>query len=142
MKPKYFELYELLPQDFYINYKDNNNIWFCFDGRILETADRLRTRYGRLTANDWYWGGRNQYRGWRPPNCEIGAKLSQHKFGRSIDFHSNEISSKEIREDIKKNYETDDAFRYITCIEDFNGMNWVHVDCRVHDKYKHGLLIV
>lgn len=134
---KYFELYELLPQDFYINYKNNNNIWFCFDGRILETVDRLRARYGRLIANDWYWGGQNQYRGWRPFNCEVGAKLSQHKFGRAIDLIPKEITVDEIRNDIKKNYESDDTFRYITCIED--GVGWLHVDCRY---YKYGLLII
>jgi hypothetical protein len=140
MKPKYFELYELLPQNFYINYKNLNNIWFVFDGRILETIDRLRIRYGKLIANDWIWGGQNQYRGWRPPNCDVGAKLSQHRFGRAIDLIPKEVDVIEIIEDIKNNYESDDTFRYITCIED--NIGWLHFDVRNHNKYKNSLLIV
>jgi hypothetical protein len=138
--PKYFKLYELLPKEFYEGNKHKGDrLWAMFDDRILYTQDRLRLRYGPMICNDWHWGGYNQYRGWRPFDCKIGAYLSQHKFARAIDSRSTKVSSEEIRKDIRSNIWHED-FKYITCIED--GVSWLHISCQNWDKKEKGLLII
>ncbi len=64
-KPKHFQTYELLPEDFYEAHKHlgDDRLWLMFDDRALQTVDWLRDVYGPITLNDWRWGGRNHYRG-------------------------------------------------------------------------------
>ena len=137
--PKYFQPYELVPEDVYIELEERPwIIWQLFDPRVLYTADKIRQYYGKMIANTWFWEGEHQYRGWRPPKCEIGAVYSQHRFGRAIDLVPVEVTAEEIRQDIKAGKTGSDGsiFQYITCIED--GVGWLHFDVR---NYK-GLLIV
>jgi len=140
-KSEHFELYELLPEYFYgVHKHKGDTLWLMFDDRVLWTADQLWKLYGpTVIANDWYWGGKNRYRGWRPWNCEIGADLSQHKFGRALDQKFKYVTAKEVRQDIK-NDPWKDEFKYITCIED--NTNWLHFDVRNWLKEQHGLLII
>jgi len=143
--PGGFELYELFPKAFYEdNFSPRNipKLWGVFDYRLKYTMDRLRVRYGPLVANDWYWGGVNQYRGWRPTDCIIGAKFSQHKYGRAVDLKTGRGSKKtvqEIRGDILKDPFNED-FKYITCLE--MNITWLHFDIRDYNKEKFGILKV
>ena len=129
--PKHFKPYELVPKVTFRTISERV-IWYLFDPRILYVVDHIRKRYGKMIANTWYWGGEHQYRGWRPPRCEIGAVYSQHRFGRALDLVPTEVTVEEIRRDIKKG----ESFHFITCIEE--GVSWLHVDVR---NYK-GLLII
>ena len=130
--PKWFKPYELVPRATYELLKNKPwIIWQLFDNRVLYVADRVRKRYGKMVCNTWYWGGVHQYRGWRPSRC-IGARWSQHKFGRAIDLVPVETTAERIRQDIKAG----EGFSGITCIED--GVDWLHFDVR---NYK-GLLII
>jgi len=131
--PKYFKPYELVPKATYELLKNKPwIIWQLFDNRVLYIGDRIRKRYGKMIANTWYWGGIHQFRGWRPSRCPVGARWSQHRFGRALDLVPVEISAEEIRQDIKAG----EDFSGITCIED--GVGWLHFDTR---NYR-GLLIV
>ena len=105
-KANHFKLYELLPRWFYERNKHlGDKLWLMFDDRVLWTADQLWKLYGpTVVANDWYWGGSNQYRGWRPWNCKVGANLSQHKFGRALDQKFKYATAEEVRQKIKKEY--------------------------------------
>lgn len=127
-KPDHFILQEWLPKYFYNQHINEygDKLWLMLDDRILWTYDKLRKRYGRIVMNDWFWGGRNQYRGWRPWNCSTGARLSQHKFGRAGDGIFMQLAE-EIRQDILKN-EFDNDFQHISAIE--KDTNWLHIDCR------------
>lgn len=139
--PGYFKLYELLPKDFYnkyLSYK-GDNLWFLFDDRLLKCADRLRERYGKMIANTWYWGGKHQYRGWRPFDCTVGSAFSQHKFGRALDLVPDECTAEEIRKDILQS-KNQDIFIDITCIE--TKVSWLHVDVRNWDKPNKGIFLV
>jgi len=131
--PEWFKPYELVPEE---TYKLLENrpwvIWQLFDPRTLYVADRIRMRYGKMVANTWYWGGKNQYRGWRPPGCKVGATYSQHRYGRALDLIPQERTAHGIRQDIRNGV----IFKYITCIED--GVEWLHFDVRNYE----GLLIV
>ena len=139
-KPTHFTIYELVPESlFKLNYPDEM-FFTLFDNRILWTADGLRRRYGKMIVNTYNWGGKSHYRGWRPFDCEVGAKLSQHKFGRALDLIPTEITAEEIREDILKKQKGLELFKYITCIE--TNVSWLHFDCRNHNKQRFGLLII
>jgi len=138
-RPKYFDIEELVPQDLLLEYAGREHyLWYLFDNRVLVTADRLRARYGKINVNTWKWGGASQYRGFRPPNCNVGAKLSQHRFGRALDLIFIEVSPDIVRLELKK-----DPFRhefeFITAIED--NISWFHFDTRNWNKAKNGVLV-
>jgi hypothetical protein len=134
MKPKHFELYELLPEKFYnSNIHRGDNLWFIFDSRLLITLDNLREIFGKMVINNWYWRGHRQYSGYRPPDCTVGAELSQHRFGRAADIIILEHSIDSVRNWIIKNKNKNNGF--ITGIE--LGTSWLHIDVRNYD----GLLL-
>ena len=118
---KHFKLYELLPKSIYKQHRG----WHLFDDRILMTMDKLRSYFGPIVINDWKWGGHNQYRGYRPEGCKIGAKYSQHKYGRAIDFVP--VSK---RVDFIRNFiiVNNREFPHITTVE--METSWIHIDVR------------
>ena len=120
---QHFKPYELLPKATYIELELNNKLhytWLLFDNRVLKTLDILREVFGITHMNDWFWNGNNQYKGWRPSNC-IGAKYSQHKFGRAADPTFKNVEAEFVRNYVFKNR---DKFPYITAIE--MNIPWFH----------------
>lgn len=105
--------------------KEYEKYWLILmDDRILITADKVREYYGvPVTVNNWYWGGNLKNRGFRALNTTVGAKLSQHKFGRAFDFDVKNVPAEQVRNDIRKG-----KFPLITCIE--KDVSWVHADVR------------
>lgn len=100
------------------------------DKKIINIAQFFRDRYGKpITINDWHSGGSYYNSGYRAPNILIGAKYSQHKFGRAVDLKwlDGTISIEEVREDIK---EYSELFLHIgvTRIEE-DTQSWLHADC-------------
>lgn len=127
--PKFFRLWEVLPKEFYQGHAGKGDkLWFLFDSRILHVADQLRSVYGKMICNTWYWGGGNQYRGYRPIDCGIGAEFSQHKFGRALDLVPIDVSVDRVRDEIILNRKD---WSRITAIE--LEVNWLHIDCRNWD---------
>lgn len=139
--PEYFKLYEVLPKEFYdATYPVyGDKLWLMFDDRGLRTLDAIRIAYGPIVLNNWFFGGNNQLRGWRPMQCKTGAKISQHKFGRGFDFKPVNCTVETIREDCKTN-PWEKCFQLITCIED--DVSWFHMDFRNYDKLKEGLKVI
>ena len=132
--PKYFALHELLPPDIFRAYSDRG--WYFFDLHVLFSLDALRERYGTVTVNNWFWGGKYKYSGYRPWNCPVGARTSQHKFGRAMDCKFKNVTADEVREDMrnagcfdpKSSKPFPYAFAHIRRIENFEGMSWFHFD--------------
>ena len=121
--PKHFKFYELVPHEIYLEFGEGSR--FLFDDRILRTADQIREFFNKpVVCNNWYWGGRKNFRGFRPADCTIGALFSQHKFGRALDLTINGVTSVQAR-DIIMNHQA--QFPYITRIED--NVPWLHIDC-------------
>lgn len=139
--PKHFKLYELLPPDMYALYRHKGNILWSvlFDYKAIYTIDRLQVRYGTTICNDYHWGGLHKERGFRRFKSEIGAELSQHKFGRAIDCKFKYISAEKVRQDILAEPLHED-FKYITCIE--IDITWLHFDTRNWNKADYGILQV
>jgi hypothetical protein len=140
-RPKYFELYEMLPESLYNEYfkERGEKLWALFDERLLRTMDHLRERYGPLVANDWKWGGGNQYRGWRPTNSLIGATFSQHKYGRAGDLKPVNTTAAAIRGDIL-NAPNHPDFQFITGIE--MNVSWLHISVQNWNKRHAGIKLM
>jgi hypothetical protein len=126
--PQYFKSYELVPQMVYKKYLSRGENWLfpvLFDERLLRLIDKIRSQFGPMTINDWIFGGENQWRGFRTGTCNVGADLSQHRFGRAVDMIPKDISAKEIRKAIIA-----DPIRYAEIGGLEMGISWLHIDVR------------
>jgi hypothetical protein len=133
--PFYFKSVELIDQHTYQTNKAKGDEWLMcilFDERLLRVIDIIRDRFGPMNINDWSWGGQNQYRGWRSPGTNIGATLSQHRFGRAADLVpiNGTISAEDIRTDIINSQNHPD-FKDIGGLE--MGISWLHIDVRARN---------
>lgn len=128
--PKYFKAKELIPTKLYKKYKSRGDAWMLgilFDERLLKVADSIRDSFGPMTVNDWAYGGKNQWRGFRGPSCGIGATLSQHRFGRALDLIPKNISPDEIRDELIEK-QNDPIYNLIGGLE--MNITWLHIDVR------------
>lgn len=157
--PQYFKAYEIFPPKIFQKHLVNSSIgavsdsiWRLMDRRILWTVDQLRKIHGPMIVNDYFWGGNNLYRGFRPvedlidykgyqKNGVIVAKwsslTSQHCFGRAIDCKFKQRTAEEVRQHIRDNPFLP-HYKYITAIED--GVSWFHFDVRNWNINKSGIL--
>lgn len=102
--------------------------WFI-DQRLVDIVQYIRTKTGKpITINTWFDGGRFKERGLRNPNTSTGAKYSQHKFGKALDFIVSGMSADEVREKILGEWKADLMGLGLTAIE--AGVSWVHIDIR------------
>jgi hypothetical protein len=123
-KPKHFIVQEFVPQETFEEHGDSS--WQFLDPRLLQTMDLVREWFDRaVVVNNWASGGGYQYRGYRPPCVTVGAKESQHRFGRACDFDVDGLSAEAARK-IILDHQNDSAFRFITRVE--LGVSWVHID--------------
>lgn len=91
---------------------------------MKEIIDLIREFFDvPIIVNNWKFGGSFENRGYRDPYTSVGAKLSQHKFCRAIDFHSPIIPATSIRKEILVN---ENLFPHIHRME--RRVNWVHID--------------
>jgi len=127
----FFSLHELVPEEVYLERGDK--AWESLDERMLITLDKLRERYGLMTVNNWYWGGRRQWSGLRIPGSPDYKPYSQHTFGRAADCLFENISAEEVRQDILS-MPDDDSFRLISSLE--LEVSWLHFDVRNCDRVK------
>lgn len=101
------------------------------DSRILETMDALRKNLNKpITINNWIWNGDRTQSGYRDVDFYGSAStyansLSQHKYGRAVDFLVKGMTAGEVRKHILTNI---DKYPHITFLE--IDINWVHIDCR------------
>lgn len=135
----FFSIKEFVPKQIYDRYGDNS-MWFI-DRRIILLADFIRSRFKKpMLINTWHINQSFNYRGFRPPDCTTGGLLSQHKFGRAIDFNVAGMEVKEVYDDIVKNFDIYSKAG-LTTIEDYTfTASWTHVDIRQTNSDK--LLIV
>lgn len=125
----YFDLREFVPQIIWQKFGDKS-LWFM-DKKIFLLADFIRNRIGKsMTINNWNSGGTFNLRGFRPPDTTTGGQLSQHKFGRAIDFNIQGMAPQEVYKDIIDNQ---DMYMKagLTTVEDIAfTTSWNHVDIR------------
>ena len=82
---EYFNIEEFVPEDIYLQFGEK--AWWFIRPEIVAIADKIRLLLNRtVLINDWSLRGQAQYRGFRPADCKIGAKFSQHRMGAAIDI--------------------------------------------------------
>lgn len=141
-KPKYFELYELMPPELYtydmMVSEEARERAFAnyFDEKLLVTIDIIRGEIIKapLICNTWYQDGNRKYSGLRPTNCTVGAEMSQHKLGKAVDLVSNKYTAEEMRQMIKDN---EHLLPYPIRIEDGEAITWLHIDTKERTRGQH-----
>lgn len=143
--PKYFELYELLPpemwlQEYYTSEAARERAFAnFFDQKLLITIDIIRGDIVKapLICNTWYQDGNRKYSGLRPADCAIGAPKSQHKLGvnklcKAADLLCNKYSAEEMRQMVvaKQN-----LLPYPIRME--KDVPWLHVDTKERSRGPH-----
>jgi len=125
-KCDHFRIHELVPPTVYK--ERGQKAWELLDERILRAIDELRDTFGPITINNWYWGGKFKWSGLRTANCKIGAKYSQHRYGRAMDLKFKHATPKFIRASIRKDF-PHWIDMGIHCVEN-KTKTWVHVSCQ------------
>ncbi len=98
----------------------------ALNGMLANTCQDLRDEFGPITINDWMWGGKFVYSGLRPPNSDIGAEFSAHRFGFAADLKFKDITAIEVQEAILKERR---KFPYIIRIENAKiTKTWLHIE--------------
>ncbi len=122
-----FDLREFVHSDHYKALGDG--ALGLIDFRIVLFAQAMRDYLGRsVTVNNWHTGGARRFSGLRPFDSTVGAKYSQHKYGRACDIIVSGMTGDELREIVRKEY--DGRFKgLITTIEQGTD-TWLHSDCR------------
>ena len=129
-----FELKEFVPKSILDRF-GNNSLWFL-DPRIIAVSHGIRNFFGAaMTINTDIMQGR----GFRMPDSP-GAPLSQHKFGRAIDFNIKGKTSDEVYNEILTNERTFINLGVTTLEDKRLTPSWTHVDIRYTGNDK--LLIV
>lgn len=125
-----FNLDEFIHPD-YMRKFGQNALWFI-DHRIVTIAQELRTDLGvPITINNYETGGQYKSSGLRVQSAKIGAKYSQHKYGRAIDCKFKGVTIQEAF-----NFLMHNQGKYfnlgLTTIENIEHTpTWLHLDCRL-----------
>lgn len=154
LMPKYFKAEEFFSPSVIEEEKKKGSIgmiWRLIDSRIIWTADKIREHFcgiGKqgntdvMIMNDYLWGGKNKYRGYRSIEIDIiknknnFSSTSQHCFGRGIDYKFRHTTVDEVRNDILNNPNAE-RYQYITAVE--LEVSWNHNDVRSWNKAQNGI---
>ena len=122
---KYFKLEELVDRETFET--QGEKAWSLFNPIALIALDNLREYFGvSIMINNWAKGGTMQWRGYRSPQCPIGAVHSQHRKGNAFDCSISKHDAGMARAIILA-YQENELLRNITRLED--KVSWVHFDC-------------
>jgi hypothetical protein len=122
---KYFQLHELIDRNTFQKYGED--CWHYLHADALESLDGIREFFNvPVTVNNWWEGkGSFQYRGYRPPDCTVGAISSYHKRGMAFDLDVKGHEAEEVRQAIFDN-QNNPLLAKIQRME--AGVRWVHFD--------------
>ena len=101
-----FYLDEYIPKDLYLKTPDPNTLLSLLNPELIISDQLLRDHFGPVTINDWWHGGLRTWSGWRPEDCIIGAKGSDHKKGMASDKLFQKVDSDTVRIYIRENWHT------------------------------------
>lgn len=146
----FFVMEEFLPKADYARIaqikKDSERLqefYKLVNPKIVLLADFLRQYFDApIKINTWHTGGNLQYRGWRPKDCVIGAKNSEHKKGNALDFNVSGKTDKEVKDIIIANqplFYAKNARR----IEDYrDATTWTHIDIKDTGIKNQGTIVI
>ena len=123
-----FYYHELFSKGMYQKYS-TSLLLKLIDFRIVNILETIRSDFNSpILVNNWFWKGSLKYRGFRPMSTDIGAKFSQHKFGRAVDFNVKNLSDDAVREFILRN---EKKYYDLGLSRIENGKfttSWIHID--------------
>ena len=129
-RPRYFGLEELVAPEIFK--ARGERAWVLLDVYALVTLDQLRERFGKMTVNDWHWGGKFKDSGLRHESSTTGKWWSQHRFGRAFDIKPKDTTPQEIHVAILSD---PDKFPHLRVLEAIAATpTWVHWDTRGHTR--------
>lgn len=114
------------------------------DPKVIAIAQHLRDLTNApVVINNWdnYSLVKYEFSGYRPPTTRIGAKESQHRFGRAIDVKVGGMKTRDVY-NLVMAHSSEFLKLGLTTIEDVDFTpTWLHLDCRnIGDKKE--LLII
>jgi len=124
-----FDLREFVPPSLYNQFGEKSR-WFL-DERMLDLAQFYRDWFDApVTVNNWHRGGNYTERGFRMPDSDTGASLSQHRMGRAIDFTIRGVPPDNIKKTTLNNEKK--FFKVgVRAMESKEFADtWTHIDCR------------
>ena len=126
----HFDLREFVPKPIWDQY-GTNSLWFI-NTRLIESAEFMRMFFSKpILLNTWHIGGKLQNRGFRTPQTTVGGRLSQHRFGRAIDFNVSGMADKDVQAAIVENWTYISRSTSFTTMEDGSFTpTWTHLDMR------------
>lgn len=129
LKDAPFRLEELVPKEIFRLFGDQS-ISFI-DPIAFRVLLHFRKTFGSTYVNTWVFGGDRQFAGYRPPDCEIGAKYSQHKRGAAFDPVAKNYTAAETYEEILIN-SAEWMDLGLTTVENIEHTpTWNHLDTRI-----------
>ena len=123
-----FYIEEFVPKEVYQKFGDAS-IWFVNPNIILFTQWLKEHRSSSIIINDWKWGGKYNYSGFRPKSCNIGAEFSQHRLGNALDVKVPGYKPSIIRDLIRTNFTSLNEKFKLSTIEK-GTLTWTHIDFR------------
>jgi hypothetical protein len=130
IRSDHFNLQELVPPETYE--KMGDAAWELFSDEAIQMIDGVRVFFNKpSTINNWMWINGDltntlRYRGYRPPECTVGAKGSMHRKGMAFDMDIKGISAAVARGMIIE-HQDDPLLIHITRME--ADVRWLHIDC-------------
>ena len=126
---KDFDLREFVPPEIWRRFGRNSR-WFIRQD-VIDLAQFYRDYFdAAVRVNDWHYGGDFTMRGFRPPDADVGASLSQHKFGNAFDCDIEGFTADVVREEILNNPEPFKDAGLTTLESGRFAPTWVHSDLR------------
>lgn len=129
---RYFGIKELVCPHVYERWGEK--AWQFLDDKLLENLLFIRKGIGKpIVVNNWANGGEYSQRGLRCNCCILVREktdlrkvyLSQHIFGKAVDFHVVGMDAEEVRRWIKVHAS---ELPYACRLEEGVGVSWVHLD--------------
>ena len=125
MESKYFKAQEFVSPKIYDIFGELS--WNFISPVMVEAANFIRDKAGVMVLIN---GVNYQYSGYREYDCPIGAKYSEHKFGRAIDIKLKYMTGRDIFNFVMK-FEDELIAIGVTRIEDPEyTKTWLHLDCK------------
>lgn len=127
---KYFKAFELVPRKLYE--ARGERAIELLDKELLIALDYVRDNLGKVTVNNWKYGGNLQYRGIRTAGSADYSPTSQHSYGKAADLNVEGMTADQVNQWIIAN-RNDPQLKAITFIE--MGQSWTHIDTRPEQNF-------
>ena len=98
---------------------------------LIKGMQAIRTDLGKpIEVNNWfnYKKGGNNFRGYREPYCEVGAKYSMHKFSLAVDFEVKGMTIRDVHDYLKDREEFIMGLGFTRVEHRSHTPSWCHLD--------------